>query len=58
MTLTLRPGMMTWRNEPGPTIEPLRRIAKGDSANVSLVSFGDHTRTILAGLRKEREDPA
>jgi tRNA-binding protein len=22
------------------------------------VSFGDHTRTILAGLRKERENPA
>ena len=45
MTLTLRPGMTTWGNEPGPTIEPLRRIAKGDSANVSLVSFGDHTGT-------------
>jgi arylformamidase len=45
VTLTLRPGMTTWSNEPGPTIEPLRRIAKGDSANVSLVSFGDHTGT-------------
>lgn len=45
VTLTLRPGMTTWGNEPGPTIEPLRRIAKGDSANVSLVSFGDHTGT-------------
>ena len=30
VTLTLRPGMTTWGNEPGPTIEPLRRIAKGD----------------------------
>lgn len=45
MTLLLRPGMTTWGNEPGPTIEPLRRIAKGDSANVSLISFGDHTGT-------------
>jgi len=45
VTLTLRPGMTTWGNEPGPTIEPLRRIAKGDSANVSLISFGDHTGT-------------
>src|SRR5439155_22144420 len=45
VTLTLRPGMTTWGNEPVPTIEPLRRIAKGDSANVSRVSFGDHTGT-------------
>ena len=45
VTLVLRPGMTTWANEPGPTIEPLRRIAKGDSANVSVVSFGDHTGT-------------
>ena len=30
----------------------------GSSKLVRLrVSFGDHTRTILAGLRKEREDP-
>jgi tRNA-binding protein len=31
----------------------------GSSKLVRLrVSFGDHERTILAGLRKEREDPA
>src|SRR2546423_1804826 len=31
----------------------------GSSKLVRLrVSFGDHTRTILAGLRKERADPA
>ena len=45
VTLTVRPGMTTWNNEPGPTIEPLRRIGKGDTANVSRVSFGDHTGT-------------
>jgi arylformamidase len=45
VTLTLRPGMTTWGDEPGPTISPLRRIAKGDSANVSLLSLGDHTGT-------------
>lgn len=45
VTLTLRPDMPTWPNEQGPKIEPLRRIARGDSANVSLVSFGNHTGT-------------
>ncbi len=45
VTLTLRPGMTTWGDEPGLTITPLRRIAKGDSANVSLISLGDHTGT-------------
>jgi arylformamidase len=37
--------MVTWPGEPGPTVEPLRRIAAGDSANVSLVTFGNHTGT-------------
>lgn len=41
----MRPDMTTWNKEPGPTITPLRRIAKGDTANVSTVSFGDHTGT-------------
>ena len=45
VTLTLRPDMVTWPGEPGPRIEPLRRIASGDSANVSLVTLGDHTGT-------------
>lgn len=37
--------MTTWGDEPGPTLTPLRRIAKGDSANVSLLAMGDHTGT-------------
>lgn len=37
--------MTTWGDEPGLRVTPLRRIARGDSANVSLVSFGDHTGT-------------
>jgi arylformamidase len=45
VTLTLRQDMTTWNKEPGPTITPLRRIAKGDTANVSTISFGDHTGT-------------
>ena len=45
VSLVLSPDMVTWPGEPGPRIDPLRRIAKGDSANVSLVTFGDHTGT-------------
>jgi arylformamidase len=45
VSLVLRPDMVTWPGEPGPNVEPLRRIATGDSANVSVVSFSDHTGT-------------
>jgi len=37
--------MTTWGDEPGFTTTPARRIAKGDSANVSVISLGDHTGT-------------
>ena len=37
--------MTTWGDEPGPAITPLRRIAKGDTANTSLLTFGNHTGT-------------
>lgn len=37
--------MTTWGNEPGPRLEPLRRIAKGDTANVSMLALADHTGT-------------
>ena len=45
VSLVLRPDMVTWPGEPAPRIEPLKRIAKGDSNNVSIVTFGDHTGT-------------
>jgi len=45
VSLVLRPDMVTWPGEPGPKIEPLRRIAKGDAANVSVVTLADHTGT-------------
>lgn len=45
VTLAMRPDMVTWPGEPGPVFAPLRRIAKGDAANVSLVTFGNHTGT-------------
>jgi arylformamidase len=45
VSLVLRPGMVTWPSEPAPTITPLRRIAKGDTANVSVLCISDHAGT-------------
>ncbi|TMC69618.1 MAG: cyclase family protein [Chloroflexi bacterium] len=45
VTLVLRPDMITWPGEPAPRIEPLKRIARGDSNNVSIVTLGDHVGT-------------
>jgi len=45
VSLVLRPDMVTWPGEPAPRIEPLKRIARGDSNNVSIIRFGDHTGT-------------
>jgi len=45
VSLVLRPDMITWPGEPAPRIEPLRRIADGDTANVSVVSISDHAGT-------------
>jgi len=45
LSLTLRPDMVTWPGEPAPRIEPLKRIAQGDSNNVSIITLGDHTGT-------------
>jgi tRNA-binding protein len=46
-TLDIRVGTIE-RVEPVPHSEKLMRL---------IVNFGDHTRTILAGIRKERENP-
>jgi arylformamidase len=45
VSLVLQPEMVTWPGEPGPKFMPLRRIALGDTANVSLITFGNHTGT-------------
>lgn len=45
VTLTMRSDMPTWPGEPGPKIEPHSRIADGRPANVSILTFGDHTGT-------------
>ena len=45
VSLVIRPDMVTWPGEPAPRIEALRRIAKGDTANVSVVTISDHAGT-------------
>ena len=39
------------------TIESVSAIEGARKLVKLLVNFGDHTRTIVAGLKKEREDP-
>lgn len=39
------------------TIEAVREIAGSDKLMALQVSFGDHTRTIVAGIKQERVDP-
>jgi arylformamidase len=45
ISLVMRPGMPTWPGEEGPQTTPLRRVATGEGANVSVVTFGNHTGT-------------
>jgi tRNA-binding protein len=39
------------------TIERIEAIPQAEKLMRLIVHFGDHTRTILAGIRKERENP-
>jgi tRNA-binding protein len=39
------------------TIERVDEVARSEKLMKLTVNFGDHTRTILAGIRKERENP-
>jgi tRNA-binding protein len=39
------------------TIERVDQVPRSEKLMKLTVNFGDHTRTILAGLRKERENP-
>jgi methionine--tRNA ligase beta chain len=39
------------------TIERVEDIAKSNKLMKLTVNFGDHTRSILAGIKKERPDP-
>jgi len=39
------------------TIERVEEVPRSDKLMRLVVNFGDHTRNILAGIRKERENP-
>jgi len=39
------------------TIERVEEVPRSDKLMKLIVNFGDHSRTILAGIRKERENP-
>lgn len=45
ITLDLRAGMPTYPGEPEPSLQSLKQISSGDSANVSAFSMGAHTGT-------------
>src|SRR5215510_14305025 len=40
------------------TIERVAEVPKSDKLMQLTVNFGDHTRSILAGIKKERANPA
>ena len=40
------------------TIERVEEVAKSDKLMRLIVNFGDHTRTILAGIKQERANPS
>jgi tRNA-binding protein len=39
------------------TIERVEEVARSEKLMKLTVNFGDHSRTILAGIRKERDNP-
>jgi tRNA-binding protein len=39
------------------TIERVEEVPRSEKLMRLIVDFGDHSRTILAGIRKERENP-
>ncbi|MFN2614757.1 MAG: cyclase family protein [Actinomycetota bacterium] len=45
VTLGIHDGMLTWPGDPSVSLEPAKRIARGDPSNVSLLTLGTHTGT-------------
>jgi arylformamidase len=45
VSVPLRRNMPTYAGEPGPRLEQLKQISRGDSANVTALSLGSHTGT-------------
>lgn len=47
ISIPISPSMPVYPGDPAVSIVPMKQIAKGDAANVSQLSFGDHTGTHL-----------
>ena len=47
ISIPLAPTMPTYPGDPAVSIVPMKQIAKGDAANVSQLSFGNHSGTHL-----------
>jgi arylformamidase len=47
ISVPISPSMHTYPGDPAVSIEPVLQIAKGDAANVSRLSLGNHTGTHL-----------
>jgi arylformamidase len=47
ISIPISPTMPTYPGDPGVSIEPVLQIARGDAANVSRLSIGNHTGTHL-----------
>jgi arylformamidase len=45
VSLPIGKDLLTWPGDPGVEVDPRKRIAEGDSSNVSLLSLGTHTGT-------------
>jgi len=45
VSLGVGPEMLTWPGDPAVELDPAKRLAKGDSANVSELRLGTHTGT-------------
>ena len=51
VSVTVRPGMPVYPENPGPTIVPVQRIADGAEANVGRLDAGLHTGTHVDAAR-------
>lgn len=45
VSLPVSADLPVWPGDPAISVEPAKRIARGDAANVSLLSLGNHTGT-------------
>lgn len=45
VSLGVSPEMLTWPGDPAVEVEPAKRLARGDSSNVSELRLGSHTGT-------------